>query len=330
MLADVDEWTENVWKLSLDDNTCYLVKCDEENFVVIDTGASASMGESILKQITDLGYNNDNLKAIFLTCCHPDHLGGLKLLKKHTQAELYVHESAKPIFEEGKSYVMEKQFSITGTGEKLLLAWGTNIIENVIDLPEPNHYIKGGEDINIGDEIFVIESTGGHSADHILVHAYKLKVTFIGDELGIYQDSEYSFFFDLTGSPEQRKKALRVFAKLKSIYLFPTHLPPIEHSDIDQITQEAILAQEHFETTVLETLSGYGKVKLKNLINHVLDTLAIEWKSPYKELGVAETTLLVYLKKLITEKVVSYDEKSKYYSYIEVESGLKDDEQYRN
>ena len=112
---------------------------------------------------------------------------------------------------------------------------------------------------------------------------------------------------------------MKLFAKLKSQYLFSTHLPPVDRVDYDRVTQEAILAQEHLETTILETLSGYGKIRLKNLVKYIEDTLVIDWKSPYRELGVMETTIEVYLQKLIKEKQVELDEKSKMYSFIEVE-----------
>jgi glyoxylase-like metal-dependent hydrolase (beta-lactamase superfamily II) len=328
-LADWVEWSEDVWRIALDDyNVSYLVKCSEEDLVVIDTGSSEEMGEEILKLVEDLNLEPESIKAIFLTCNHPNHLGGLKYLKKKTNAQIYTHEAAKPVYEEGKKYVLEKQFSLTGTGEKLSLAWKTDIIKNVIDLPEPENWLKGGEDIEIGDEIFIVQATGGHSADQLLIHAYKAKASFIGDELGVYPDSEYTFFFDLTGSPDQRKKALKLFAKLKSQYLFSTHLPPIDRTDYDRVTQEAILAQEHLETTILESLSGHGKIRLKNLENYVEDTLVIEWKSPYKELGVMETTIEVYLRKLIKEKQVEFDEKSKMYSFIEVEQKFDPNDPY--
>jgi glyoxylase-like metal-dependent hydrolase (beta-lactamase superfamily II) len=328
-LADWVEWSKDVWRITLDeDDVSYLVKCSEEDLVVIDTGSTEEMGEEILKLVADMNLEPESIKAVFLTCNHPDHLGGLSFLKNKTQAHIYVHEAAKPIYEEGKKYVFEKQFSLTGMGEKLSLAWKTDIVKNVNDLPEPDTWIKGGEEIEIGDEIFIVQSTGGHCADQLLIHAYKAKASFIGDELGVYPDSEYTFFFDLTGSPGQRKKALKLFAKLKSQYLFPTHLSPIDRTDYDKITQEAILAQEHLETTILESLSGHGKIRLKNLVDYVEDTLIINWKSPYKELGVMETTIEVYLQELIKEKQVEFDEKSKMYSFVEVEKNVDSKDMY--
>ena len=114
-------------------------------------------------------------------------------------------------------------------------------------------------------------------------------------------------------------------AKLKSEFLYPAHLPPIEKTDIPRITEEALLSQSHFETTVMETLINYGKARLDTLVSKIRQTLNIEWQTPFRELEVDETTLLVYLNGMIKSGSVRFDEKSKYYSFVEVEGDGKGD-----
>lgn len=329
-MATYNEWQKNVWRIIAGSgpggelDTAYVVACGEK-LAVIDTGSSEVMGSAIIDLITGTLHRGlDSLGAIFLTHAHPYVLGGLKLLAKESGAKIYVHENAKPVFDEGRNYVMGKQYPIKGTTEKLSLAWKTDLFSNYTDLPESREYVKGGTDVTIGDEIFLIEATGGHSSDSILIHAYKNRATFLGDELGIYPENEYNFYFDLTGSPEQRKKALRACARLRTDYIYSTHVPPIAKEDLDTEAQEAILAQEHFETTILETLSGYGKLKLPILAAKVTEILAIDWKSPFKELQVAQSTVEVYLKKYLAEKTVKFDDKAKVYSYVETEQDMDD------
>ena len=288
-MVNYNEWQKNVWRIITGSgpggelDTAYVVVCGDA-LAVIDTGSAEAMGSAIIELITGtLNRNIDTLKAIYLTHAQPYIIGGLKLLTENSEAKIYVHENAKPIFEEGRTYVMGKQYPIKSTTEKLSLAWKTDIFANYTDLPKSIEYVKGGTDVTIGDEIFLIETTGGHSSDSILVHAYKNRATFLGDELRIYPENEYAFYFDLTGSPEQRKKALRACARLRTEYIYSTHIPPVAKEDLDTITQEAILAQEHLETTILETLSGAENLKLPALATRVTEILAIDWKSPFKE-----------------------------------------------
>ncbi|HKZ42875.1 MAG TPA: MBL fold metallo-hydrolase, partial [Candidatus Hodarchaeales archaeon] len=296
-MTEIIEWADRVYRIqagsfgsSLD--TAYIVDCGEK-VAVIDTGSSELCGRGILKGISESGHKVDDIGAIFLTHAHPDHLGGLRILSQAHEAKLFVHKNAQEIFEKGRNYALEKQFNIRGAGDKVALAFRTPIMSNYNKLPTPV-YIDGTEDITVGDETFVISSAGGHCADHILIHAYQTRSTFIGDELGV-AEGEFGYFFDLTGSPEQRKKSIKLMAKLKSEFLYPAHLPPIEKTDIPRITEEALLSQSHFETTVMETLINYGKARLDTLVTKIRQTLNIEWQTPFRELEVDETTLLVYL-----------------------------------
>lgn len=327
----IDQWTEGVYRITGssgkggESDACFLIDCDEA-FVLVETGSNEQMGRDVLRVLEDLGHSSDILTHIILTHSHPEILGGLSYLNDKTDAKILIHESAKPVFEEGRAYVLEKQFPLQQTSGKLALAWKSSLFENYKHLPdiETIQFLQGGEDLSIGDETFIIDKTGGHSSDSILIHAYNRKATFIGDELGVYDNNEYSFFFDLTGSPEQRKKALRVCSRLNTNYIFPTHLSPIERDFIDQDVEQAILAQKHYETTLLETISGFNdSVRLDTIVNHVHQLLHLTWHTPFKELKVGHATILQYLNVFMNEEKVTYDEKSKKYS-INHES-LEDD-----
>jgi len=317
----IDEWTEGVYRITGstgkggEADACFLIDCGEE-FTLIETGNSDLMGKEVIRSLDWLGHSADSLSHIILTHSHPEILGGLAYLLEKTNTKVLIHEAAKPVFEEGRSYVLEKQFLLKKSGSKLALAWKSSLFENYVNLPEVDtlQFLQGGEDLQIGDETFIIDRTGGHSSDSILIHAYKHKATFIGDELGIYDNNEYSFFFDMTGSPEQRKKALRVCSKLNTSYLFPTHLSPIEKEYIDQDVEQAILAQQHYETTLLETISGFDSVRFDTIVDHVHSLLQLTWHTPFKELKVGQSTILRYLELFLAEEKVMYNEKSKKYS----------------
>lgn len=314
-----EEYTDNVWRLVSQGphelTTCYIVDCGEDELVLIDSGANERVGHEIVRSLDQFG-STAQLTNIFLTHSHPEMLGGLAtVLKAVPDAKINVHDSAKGVFEEGRKYAFSKQFPLEGSGGKISLAWKSPIFENYSKLPKEINYLKGDEDFKIGGETFILQLSAGHSSDSVIIHAYKSRVTFIGDELGLYPQNEYSFFFDLTGSPDRRAKALRAVQKLKSKFIFSANIPPIENEYIDEEVEAALLAQKHFETTLQETLLGFDSSRLSQIVDHVYETLDMDWKTPYSELKVQESTILQYLELWKKEDLVKYNEKTKRYSY---------------
>ena len=314
-----EEWSDNVWRITThakeEINTCYLLDCGEE-ITLIDSGLNERVGKEIFRAIDAMGRKASDLTNVFFTHSHPELLGGLRLVKELCpDVKIHIHSNSKPVFEEGKNYVLAKQFPLESSGGKLSLAWKTPIFENFKDLPKPDVYLQGGEDFRIADETLIIQHSGGHSSDSIIIHAYNAKVTFIGDELGLYNNNEYSFFFDLTGSPDRRSKALRAVQKLKSNYILSSHISPIENEFVDEEVEAAILAQQHFETTLQETLLGFDESRLDTIVNHVYGALSIDWKTPYSELKVDFSTIMKYLELWQSKELVLFNEKTKKYSY---------------
>jgi glyoxylase-like metal-dependent hydrolase (beta-lactamase superfamily II) len=314
-----EEWTDNIWRLTSQGKeeltACYIVECGREHeLVLIDTGINERMGREIVRSLDQFG-SKAQLTNIFLTHSHPELLGGLASIKKAIpDVKIHVHDNAKNVFEEGRKYALEKQFPLGSSG-KVSLAWKTPIFENYIGLPKPDNYLKGGEDLRIDEETFIIQHSAGHSSDSIIIHAYNAKATFAGDEIGLYNNNEYSFFFDLTGSPDRRSKALRAIQKLKSKYVFSSNISPIENEYLDEEVEAAILAQQHFETTLQETMLGYDSVRIAQLVDHVYQALNMDWKTPYSELKVQQSTIMQYLDLWKRDGLVNLDEKTNKWSY---------------
>ena len=125
----------------------------------------------------------------------------------------------------------------------------------------------------------------------------------------------YSFFFDLTGSPGRRSKALRACQRLKTKYILSSNISPIENEYIDEEVESAIQAQEHFETTLRETMLGYDWSRIDTIAEHVYSTLNIKWKTPYSEFKVQFSTIKNYLDTWIKDETVLYNSKTKKYSF---------------
>jgi len=80
------------------DGCVYLVNLGES--VLIDSGAGWSV-DRIINNIKMLGLNERELKKVFLTHCHIDHIGGVPEIKKRFGPKIYIHKLDAPPLEAG-------------------------------------------------------------------------------------------------------------------------------------------------------------------------------------------------------------------------------------
>ena len=60
---------------------------------------------------------------------------------------------------------------------------------------------------------------------------------------------------------------------------------------------------------------GFDAARINQIIDHVYSALHVDWKTPYSELKVQESTIMQYLELWKNQGLVTYDEKTKRYSY---------------
>ena len=136
------------------------VICDEETkeTMVIDPGGEP---EKIIETIDVLG---GNLKYIFLTHCHLDHIGGIKKLKD----------------EKGGRILVSRADSIDLYDEKINLAYYLDL--EVPQLDE-NSRLDDGDLIHLGNNEFKVILTPGHTEGGLCLYDEKDKMVFTGDTL---------------------------------------------------------------------------------------------------------------------------------------------------
>ncbi len=166
--------------------------------------------------------------------------------------------------------------------------------------------ISGSETIDLGDEELIIQPTGGHSSDSVLIQAYGAKCTFIGDETNIIPDQPASFYIDGTGSSKKRLKLLNLLSTLSTKTICPAHQSPIPQP-FDMYTHNLKFEHNHTKDTIYDLLVSAGQAKSYYLGEEYVKIIGIEWESPYKELGVAVTTASAFLKELETEGRAHYE-----------------------
>ncbi len=80
------------------DGCVYLISLGE--LVLIDTGAGWSV-DKIINNIDTLGFDPYSMKAILLTHCHIDHIGGAPEIKRRFGSKIYIHKLDAPPVENG-------------------------------------------------------------------------------------------------------------------------------------------------------------------------------------------------------------------------------------
>jgi hydroxyacylglutathione hydrolase len=135
-------------------SNCYLVG-DEVSHegLIIDPGAQAGQ---IMKKVKERGLD---IKMIVLTHTHPDHIGAVKAVKEATKAPVMVHEEDAYGLQ-AMSPIADPQSSPPG---------------------KPDRFLKGGDNLKIGDLSFLVLHTPGHSPGGICL--YGNGVVFTGDTL---------------------------------------------------------------------------------------------------------------------------------------------------
>jgi len=90
--------TENVYGIMtmMSNVNMYLI-ANGDDVTVIDAGLGAGSVNAIEKGLQSKGWSWEQVKHIFITHAHPDHIGGLKDLQARCNATTYAHRLDTPI-----------------------------------------------------------------------------------------------------------------------------------------------------------------------------------------------------------------------------------------
>lgn len=125
------------------ETNCYIVGCPETRLgAVIDPGDD---GDNIIDQIKKLELD---IKYIILTHGHIDHINAVRDVKEFSGADILIHEKDKEM--------------LTSSYENLSVFTGDNINQ-----PKADKTLNDGDKIQIGNLIFHVIHTPGHSPGSI-------------------------------------------------------------------------------------------------------------------------------------------------------------------
>ncbi len=138
---------------------CFIVGDEEtRQGVIIDAGEDADQILEVVKE------NKLTIKYIISTHGHFDHNGAVAKLKKELSCDFVMHEA---------------DLSFIGEARESALNWGF-IID---DVPQPDRFIKDGDELIVGGLQFKVLHTPGHSPGGICLYVESEGVVFTGDSL---------------------------------------------------------------------------------------------------------------------------------------------------
>lgn len=188
----------------------YLLNADGE-YVLFDAGLGA-FGGQMLAHLNELGVNPDDVKKVYLTHLHVDHINGLVsktdagFEKVFKNADVYVGQVEKDAWMGMEKNDLQKAILGVYNDKLKLFAFGDTLPHNVIALDAvghtPGHTVfQKGEMLVIGD----------------LMHGYALQID--------HPEINSNYDMDKEKSIESRKKIL-AYAKEHNLTMAGMHLPP--------------------------------------------------------------------------------------------------------
>ena len=175
----------------------YLIET-KEGCVLIDSGVAESE-EIIETAVIENGHQPSEIKAVFLTHAHPDHIGTANYFREKYGAKIYASIGERAWIEN-----IDLQFAMRPIPNFYNLAGQSTIVDQVV---------KDGDKIYLSDDTYIeVIGTPGHSADEV---SYRIgDVVFIGDTVPVRGD--IPIFIDVDAT----RYSLAVLEKLSGIEKF--------------------------------------------------------------------------------------------------------------
>lgn len=92
---------------------CYLIDTDD-GLLLIDTAMSAANMDRLLAALPEIGRQPQDLRHIFITHAHVDHVGGLRYLQSVVNAQTYAHQREAGIISGEKAPVYPPPAALKG------------------------------------------------------------------------------------------------------------------------------------------------------------------------------------------------------------------------
>ena len=260
-----------------------LVRTGDSDVVLIDSGNDKDAGKKVLRVIQDNGWN---LKAIYNTHSHADHVGGNQFLQEKTGCSVYAYgiENAftaftilepaclyggRPFKDIKNKFLMAKESKVTPLTAEMLPA-GMHLLELRGHSADMAGYLTADGTAYVGDCVASEETLG------------KYGVTYLWD-------------------PEESIRTLEYVKTIDAARFVPAHAAVTE--DISRLSDVNILAIKEIENRLLDMCGDY--ITFDNLLKKVFDEYGLTMTMQQNAL--VGSTIRSFLSSMCDRGLVQYE-----------------------
>ncbi|MFF7359583.1 MBL fold metallo-hydrolase [Streptomyces sp. NPDC008125] len=169
----------------------YSFYIDAPEPAIVDTGIAGSPAEGMAPALEALGRRIEDVRWIFLTHGHIDHVGGAHALWELTgrRARVVIHEADAPLLRSRRAHVDEYlagrgRYLDDPGGEGKVTAATQAVISGEM---EPSLLVRGGETLSLGGDVTVsVHALPGHTPGSVAYVVDGQRSVFTGDAVQVH------------------------------------------------------------------------------------------------------------------------------------------------
>ena len=227
----------------------YVYVLETEALYLVDSGVFGCE-KQIMDYLDTIGRNISDIKGVFLTHAHPDHIGCAAWYREHTGCKIYASEGEKRWIED-----IDLQFKERPIPNFYNLAGKSSKVDCVV---------KDGDEIRLdGGIVMKVIRTAGHSCDEVSYLAEDN--LFIGDSVPVKGD--IPIFID----EQEIRKTLDILGSIEDINIYyPAWDQTYDRGMMKSKLTDAAELIDTLKSVVSDLDDG---TDLKTLVNRVCDRL---------------------------------------------------------